>query len=169
MTTTRRDLSWTCLDAVVADAKSLHEDGYSQVGKWDLTQTCLHLSKTMRSSVQGFDGRLPWILRLVVQLIGVKRRAYRTRRLRTGLPAPKDFIYPSDGGDPQKQQQAIARLIEAIEIFQQGRGRYTSHPAFGRISDDEWYQFHVIHAMHHLSFLRPNQTLTAHQHTESAI
>ena len=46
---------------------------------------------------------------------------------------------------------SISRFRKHLE----SGGNFKSHPIFGRLTRDQWDQFHTIHCMHHLSFLTP--------------
>ena len=93
----------------------------------------------------------------MVKLIGMKKKTFRTRRLKAGLPAPASVVFESAHGDRNKESHAVAAMARAIDKFKQARGRYVAHPGFGVITDDEWTDFHTIHGVHHLSFLTPNK------------
>lgn len=153
MTLHRRDIDFPDLDAVVADAQSLHEKGYHPTGQWDLTQVCLHLATSLNSTIDGFAFRLSPVTRLFIRVMGMKKGMFRTRKIRAGLAAPQAMIFEPAGDDRQKEAQAAEALAKAVARFQEGRGRYVSHPVFGAMSDQEWNQFHTIHATHHLSLL----------------
>ncbi len=158
MTPPRRSLDLPDLDATLTDAQALHDHGYTQAGQWDLTQVCKHLTHALIGAVDGYDFNPPFLLRLMVKVIGMKKRMFRTRRIRAGLPAPASAVYEPVHGDRDKEAQAVAEMAAAIEKFKRARGRYVKHPGFGVLGDDEWAEFQTIHGMHHLSFLIPNQT-----------
>lgn len=148
-------LELTDLDAVIADARMLHERGYEKAGQWDLTQICDHVAAAVNGAVDGAPFRIGWPMKVMVRVMGMKGRMFRTRRLRAGLPAPSQLVFKPADSDPQREEQAVKNLENAITRYREARGRYHDHPIFGPLTDDQWDQFHVIHAAHHLSFLRP--------------
>jgi len=90
----------------------------------------------------------------MAKLIGVKGRILRTRSIRAGLPAPDQFVF-APASDPADEAQAVEDLAVAVQRVEQNRGRYHPHPIFGCITDEQWLDFHAIHAAHHLRMLIP--------------
>ena len=146
----RRELDLPNLDAVLQDVHRLHVQGCHKAGQWDLAQACTHMSIPINQSIDGYTFQVPWPLRLLGRTL-IKKRMFSTRRIRAGLKAPANFT-PAPGGN---EQQAINDLEQAIRRFRHHHGEYQLHPIFGRMSPQQWHQFHTIHAMHHLSFLAP--------------
>ena len=139
------------LDAVLAETSSLHERGYEKAGEWDLGQACCHCAMAIRETVDGFTFNPSGLMRLMVKLMGMKKKLFASRQIKAGLKAPASMV-PSEGLDASKE---IESLRQAIEHFKSHEGQYLSRPVFGVLSNDEWHQFHTIHTMHHLSFLVP--------------
>ncbi len=145
---TRRKLDLKVLDAVVAEAQRLNDRGCQKSGEWDLGQACRHSAMAIRETVDGFSFKPPGIMRLLVSLMGMKKKLFATRTIKAGLKAPASMV-PSPGLDEPKE---IENLRQAVEHFKSNEGRYLPHPIFGVLPNDEWHQFHTIHTMHHLSF-----------------
>ena len=81
----------------------------------------------------------------------IKGKLFRTRSIKPGIKAPVDMV-ASSGGD---QAQAVEGFLQVLDQVDQYRGRFQDHPVFGRLTDDQWRRFHLIHISHHLSFLTP--------------
>ncbi len=146
----RRELVLPNLDEVLQDVHHLHVQGCRKAGQWDLAQACAHTVIPINQSIDGFTFQVPWFLRMLGKTL-FKKKMFRTRRIKAGLKAPAGFV-PDPGGD---EQQAVNDLEQAIQRFKHHHGVYQLHPVFGRMSPEQWHQFHTIHAMHHLSFLAP--------------
>ena len=149
----RRTLDLPDLNAVVADAESLQRSGYTKGGQWDLAQVCTHITIPLHGSITEIplNFKVPWHLKLIVKLLGVKKQVLRTRQMREGFQAPAEMI-PAPGID---EGQAIAELRRAVERYQAYQGPMQTHPIFGALTREEWTQLITIHSMHHLSFLIP--------------
>ncbi|MFO0948226.1 MAG: DUF1569 domain-containing protein [Planctomycetota bacterium] len=146
----RRRLELRNMEAIVKDAENLEAGGYQPVGNWDLGQICDHLATSVHGSTRGFPLKAPWIVR---RFLGPYffRKMRRLRRMKANVPLPEKFK-PKPGTDATK---SIARLRDAIDEFGKHAGPWPDHPILGRMGRDEWLDFHLIHASHHLSFLIP--------------
>src|SRR5438132_505258 len=145
----RRQLDLRDLDALSAEVEHLKSVGCTKVGNWDLGQCCEHLAKSMRSSVDGFQFKAPWLQRVFLAPI-FKRRIFKTRKMPAGIKGPPNLM-PADQVDE----------TTALKFFDEQLGRvrtataFEKHVFFGTLTHDEWIQFHLIHSSLHLSFLIP--------------
>ncbi len=55
----RRELHFTSLDEILADAQRLAAGQYRQLGNWSLGQATTHLARTMKMSLDGAKFRAP--------------------------------------------------------------------------------------------------------------
>lgn len=148
----RRPLRCASLDAMLADAERLvASSNVRMLGNWPLAQLLAHLTLTMNSSIDGISARAPWFIRLLGPAI--KRRVL-TRGMSAGFKLPKTvesrfFPAASSARDAlEKFRAAVSRVREEQMT--------AIHPVFGRITHDEWLQFHLRHAEMHLSFAIPD-------------
>lgn len=148
-TAQRRELDLKTLDAVIADARNLLEQGYEQAGAWNLAQVCRHIAAPMRLAMDGYNFKAPWIQRTVTRLF-FKKRFFRQRTIPTGLPAPPGTEFGVDD-----EAGAVAELEQTVERFKAHTGPLSPHPYFGELTRDEHVDFNTIHCSHHLSFLVP--------------
>jgi hypothetical protein len=145
----RRKLDLRDLDALTADVEHLKRVGYTKIGNWDLGQCCEHLARSMRSSLDGFQAKAPWVLRVFLAPI-FKRRIFKTRNMPAGIKGPPDLMPPAQVDE-----------TTALKHFDEQAGRvrnataFQKHPFFGTLSAEQWLQFHLIHSSLHLSFLIP--------------
>jgi hypothetical protein len=147
----RRKLHFTSLDEVIADAEKLVAWPQTKtLGNWSLNQLLMHLALTINLSIDGIDVRAPWYVRLIGFFI-------RGRILGRGMPAgfklPRERelgAFPS-AASPQKALETLRKAIARLKTE-----RMTArHPAFGRLSHEQWGQLHLRHAELHLSFVVP--------------
>jgi hypothetical protein len=150
-TPARRRLDLASLDDVLGDIRKLHEGGYTKAGQWNLAQICLHCAKPMDMCIDGFSFKANFVVRLAVKIL-IKKSFFRDRKIQPGLKAPAGFVIEPDADEAS----AIGNMETAIKRFQdhkQASRGWRPHPVFGTFSADQWEQFHIIHCMHHLSFL----------------
>jgi hypothetical protein len=147
----QRTLDLADLDAAIAEARRLHERGYTKAGQWDLAQVCGHCTIPIDGGIDGFQIKVPFPIVLLVRVLGIKKRILKQRRMRTGAPAPAELIVPA-GTD---EAEAIEALSRSVARFKAHRGPLHKHPIFGAMTHDEWAQLLTIHTAHHLAFLHP--------------
>jgi len=148
-TAAQRQLSFNSLDDVSREVTALHEGGYEQLGDWALGQMCRHLAFPMNAGLEGrMNFKAPIMIRLLRPVI--RRSFFTTRKIKPGLPAP-----PGTTFEPGDDAAAVEELRQAIQRVQQHGGPWPKHPFLGKLSGEQWREFHVIHAQHHLGFLEP--------------
>ena len=148
----RRKLCFTSLDQVVADAEKLVNSSNTRVlGNWPLPQLLTHLAKAIDVSIDGTNAKAPWIVRMIGPYL--KGRVL-TKGVPTGRNLPKSVeasFFPEVGSP----QEAIEKMRTAVSRTRAER-MTAKHPVFGKMSHDEWQQFHLRHAELHLSFALPS-------------
>lgn len=149
----RRSLDFRDADVVIAEIRRLRSEGYTMLGKWNLSQICEHLNATMRIALDPGDRRLPRPIRALV-FSPMMRQVVRSRRMRSGLPTLKTLRPAAPGGpdDPDAINTCIATLERARDL----PDAPLRHPAID-LSVGDWQQLSWIHAAHHLGFLIPKQ------------
>jgi len=145
----RRELHFDHLSEIMPEVDRLLA-GHETFGRWNLGQICNHLAGSLRGSVEGLPGRVPWIVRRTLGPI-VFRRICRTGRMPEGVKAPP-AVEPRPGLDARAEAEA---LRASIRLFEEYLGPIPEHPFFGPLRKDELARLHCIHASHHLSFARP--------------
>src|SRR5438552_15118609 len=106
----RRQLDFHDFGSVATEIDRLQDSGYSPVGTWDLFQTCDHLAKTMRSSLDGFPKNGPWYFRYLLAPM-IKGRFFKKRRMPEGFRAPAALIPPVSGDDKLKVQLCMVLMV----------------------------------------------------------
>lgn len=161
----RRNLDFDRFEAVSADIHHLHAAGYTQVGSWDLSRVCDHLTRYMRMSLEGFPFQLPWVLRRLVGPAILKPLVLWTHWLPAGARAPQALV-------PLRSLQEPGAVEAAIEMLHRVRnhpGRFAPSPLFGQMSNSQWRRIHLIHASHHLSFLVPSEAAPAQEQRQTVV
>jgi len=148
----RRKVRFENLDEILADAEMLSARRVRQLGNWSVGQATGHLARTMQLSLDGFGGVLaPLPIRLLLKML---KPYLLTRGFRPGfkLPSPvaeKAILEPSFSSE-----QGLSELRASIERLKQEPQRAV-HPAFGKLTREEWNKVHLRHAELHLSFFVP--------------
>lgn len=157
MSLSRRPLSFSSLEDAVRDAEALRDSGYQQVGDWNLSQVCRHLSQWMQFPLDGFP-KMPapvrgvfWVMR---KTIGRRQLAkiLSTNSMPVGTPTIRSTV-PAVGGD---EAAAIAQFRETVKRFTIHQGPLVPSPLFGDLDYATATKLQLIHCAHHLSFLIPN-------------
>lgn len=147
----RQSLEFGDLSEAVAHGRSLQDTGYQQLGNWSLGQVCNHLAGTMEFSIDGFPSTLPTpvaaVMRTAFFYVPFMPRIISRLRAPT-LPALAQADPVEDAAGLQRLADAVARVSAANIEFQR-------NPILGRLTPEQWHRFHVWHAQHHLSFLKP--------------
>jgi hypothetical protein len=110
-----------------------------------------HLAKAMGSPFVSGRKNLPWpagpVARLVIHLF-----ARRTTYPSIELPVPK-MIKPTPGTDVDAAYAALATAVEQLRAVP---GPTIDCPPFGTVPLDDFMRIQLLHAAHHLSFLKPS-------------
>ncbi len=143
----RREVRYESFDDLLADAERLAAGEVRTLGNWSYGQILKHLAKSLDASIDGVGFMLPGPVRLAMKLLMMRR--YLTKPLPPGFKATKAF---------QPDETSVDDGLAALRAAIARQGRETErmmHPAFGRISNQEWDQFNLRHAEMHMSFVEP--------------
>lgn len=148
----RRNVHFTSLDDILADVEMLTKAGEIRtLGNWSAGQVVQHLAITMNKSIDGFNFRVPWPIRVILPLF-LKRR-FLTQTMSAGFKL-KGAAEAEMASPPIGLEDAVRNFREALARLQAELKR-EPHPAIGRLSLEEWEQLHCRHSELHLSFLIP--------------
>jgi len=146
----RRELTYTTLEEVIADAERLTAANANTTGNWSLGQILEHLAMVMEKSIDGFDVKPP----LPVRLVG--RWFLKNRFLKHGMPAGFQLkgpiakeLLPAEL-DPQP---ALEHLRRAAQRLQTETDR-APHPFFGKLNQTDSNRMNCRHAELHMSFIQ---------------
>lgn len=147
----RRPLRLNDLDDAIAEITRLRNSGYTPCGNWNLSQTCDHLSGTMRIGLDGDEPRLPWIQRKVFGM--VFRYLIWRHTMPIGAPTiPR--ITPEEMN--QDNDESIDRCLATLAEARDFPGPLAPYPLMDGMTLPMWKKLMTIHAQHHLRFLQPN-------------
>jgi uncharacterized protein DUF1569 len=144
------ELSFATYGEVIAQIERLEASGCQQLGQWNLGQACRHLSYYFRGSLEGYDIKLPWLVRM---LIG--RPILKWVLNKGHMPASSRTIPASVPEPDTDQSQAVAEAKELLGRLENADGQLHPSPLFDRLTIDQWRTLHLIHAAHHLGLLVP--------------
>ena len=149
----RRDVSFQTLDDLVADAEKLVASSKTRtIGNWPLEKLIAHLTQTINNSIDGFQSKAPLWIRLIVPLF--KGRMLKSPKMSPGINLPK-AVEAGAFPDAGSLQEALDDLRHAVARTKSERME-ASHPAFGKMTHEEWNTLHLRHSEMHLSFALPN-------------
>ena len=148
----RRDVSFQTLEDLVADAERLVASPKTRtIGNWPLVKLIKHLSQTIHNSIDGFQSKAPLWIRLIMPLF--KGHVLKAQKMSPGINLPKAAeadAYP----EASSLQEALDDLRRAVARTKEERMEAV-HPAFGKMTHDEWTTLHLRHSEMHLSFALP--------------
>ncbi len=146
----RREVQYTSLQDVLADAERLVHGNYKTLGNWSAGQIFLHLAKSFNDSIDGSDMRLPWYLKLLGPLL--KKKLLRGP-MAPGVKLPASVAKVTVPG-PTSTEEGMTALRSAIARLESESKRVSS-PFLGAMTKDEWNRLHLNHSALHMSFLVP--------------
>ncbi len=152
-----RQLRFQSLDEVVQDVDHLASSGYSRGGNWSLGQASGHLAQWASFPMDGFP-KPPLPIRMIFSLLKVtgmtKRMAENIFKegFKPGTPTFKPTVPPSSIGD----QEGIDQLKSVYERMKSFEAKLHPSPLFGEMSRADFEKATLLHADHHLAFLKPN-------------
>ncbi len=146
----RRQVKYTSLGEVVADAERLNSGRVKTLGNWTPGQIYRHLATAYNGSIDGFPNDFPWYVRIMGKIF---KKRFISGTMPAGLKLPPKFakaVLP----EPASAEEGLAALRAAVARLQR-ESRRAPHPVFGDLTREEWDQLHLSHAGLHMSFLLP--------------
>jgi hypothetical protein len=147
----RRRVQYESLNALLADAEFQAASGHRTIGNWTLAQIFDHLSRSLRVAVDGTDAVFPLPARIFLHLL---RKRFFSRPLAPGFHVPPKLEAVLRPGTDLSIEQSLQELREAVVRFERAK-EVAVHPAFGRLTREEWRQITLRHAELHMSFVTP--------------
>lgn len=145
--TGRRNLRYRSYDDLLADVESLARKPICTLGNWSQPQIYKHLAMSLDSCIDGTGFALPAPMRWIMSILMKKKFLHGV--LPPGYKAPASFV-PSEQTTLEDASLGLKRAIQRVKTNESR----AIHPAFGRLSTQEWDQFNLRHAEMHMSFLQ---------------
>ena len=150
--TDRRELHFPSMPDILDDVEYLASgDPPRTTGNWTGGQIVKHVAMLINFSIDGFPvPKAPLPYRIVGRL---KRKRALVEPLGAGLAFPRNFgfLAPSAG---VTWEEAVEYLSETMARPSRER-MATPHPLLGKLTHEQWEQFHCRHAEMHFSFMHP--------------
>lgn len=148
--TQRREVHYDSYDDFLADAERLASSNVQTVGNWTLGQIFGHLAQTLNSSIDGTDMKFPWLVKKIVPLF-INKEKMLNETLSPGFKIPKKGEAQFSPDPSVSTEEGLASLRAAIERCQTETSR-VEHPAFGKLTLEEWNKANLRHGELHMSF-----------------
>lgn len=122
-------------------------------GGWTAGQILEHCGRFVRCSIDGFEGGMPWVLRVV------GRRVIRPLALRPGaqmkpgirLPRSASALLPGEGVSVAEGAAVLRGQLDRVE---RGERMEAQSPLLGALTHEQWERLHLSHCTMHLGFVR---------------
>lgn len=148
----RRELSFSSLDEVVADAERLSQGDVRTTGNHSFGQILKHLALTHDMATGKIKTpRPPLHMRLLMPFL---KGMILNGPVKPGFKLPKaseEFFWPDGEIDIQ---EALTHLRESVENYK-ANGPLAVHPVFGKVSREQNDRLNCGHCAMHLSFVHP--------------
>lgn len=147
----RRTLRFATLEEMLADAEALAAGPVRTLGNWSFGQILDHLSVWLEFTLDGFPVTIPWYIRWAIY-------PFRGTMIRSAMrPGFKWGERDAKLVTPQRDvptEEGLARLRKVVGRWRAEPQRHPS-PLLGRLTPEQWEQFQLRHAEHHLSYAVP--------------
>ncbi|MDG2389362.1 MAG: DUF1569 domain-containing protein [Planctomycetaceae bacterium] len=147
----RRPVEYTSISAVLSDAEFLTVHPHRTVGSWSYGKILQHLADSYNRSIDGFGYKNAFIIRIIAG--NFMKKKFLREKMPAGFKLPKaqEEKLPSQ---ETSIEESLANLKQAIARFECEEAR-ADHPAFGKLTSEEWIQLHLRHSELHMSFVKP--------------
>ena len=122
-------------------------------GNWDAGANFRHLAIPIQRSMDGFDGSAVPAWRRIVGRLLLRPIVLRAAAFKPGIRLDRtteEFLWRPTGFD-----EGVSMLRIQLNRWIDGVPMTHPHPAFGRMTNEQWATFHLKHCALHLGFLLP--------------
>ena len=147
----RRTLHFDSVNDILRDVEKLNHGEIITTGNWSAAQIVLHINEIIVMSLDGFTFKAPWVLRVIGRLT---RPYFLKRGFKPGFKVPPNapsLIPPSDTA----WTEALEAIRHTVQRIRNGERMTVPSPLFGKLTHEQWEQFHCRHAELHFSFMHP--------------
>lgn len=146
-----RDLRFASLDAAKAELQRLATAATRKsFTAWEWAPTLVHCAQSIEYSLQGFPQPKSALFQHTVGAAAFAVFAWQGRMHHSlAEPIPGAPPLPDDNRDADN---ALARILQAIDQFQAHTGPLQPHFAYGNLSKPDYEAAHAMHLASHLGF-----------------
>jgi len=149
----RRSIHFQSMADILADVERLGAQPREHTGNWTPAQILTHLGALVEGSMDGFDFKMPWLIRMFGRVI---RNGSLRKPMSSGFKAPMPIRPESVAPDDPGWDVALPRFRSLLQRSMITGAMIRPSPLFGELTHDQWVQLHCRHAELHLSFIHPS-------------
>jgi hypothetical protein len=147
----RRPVCYESLDDFLLDAEKLGKVPARTLGNKSYPQILQHLAFAINGSIDGSPLLIPWPIRTVARLL---RKRILNKGMSPGFKLSRANDAKAWSDHDSDLPAALESVRNAVHRFQ-SETRRSPHPAFGHLTAEEWFKFHLRHSEMHMSFVVP--------------
>ena len=148
----RRKLHFDEYEQILAEAERLaNAKSLKLLGNWSLGKTFHHLGAAIKLSLDGGKADAPLLARILGPLL---KNIFINRPMPAGFKLPKKAATELIAEGDVSTAEGLALLREQLARIKTATTLHP-HPAFGRMSPDQYRKLHCRHAELHMSFYVP--------------
>lgn len=132
---------------IISRINSLQSTTQRKWGKMDVAQMLWHCNKTLGTATGDVATKPSFFLRLMQPMI--RKMVLSPKPYKESLPTGKEFLIKSDKNFEQEKQNLLERINKFIA---NGESKVDGlvHPAFGKLTAEQWGYSQWKHFDHHL-------------------
>ncbi|MFG0314606.1 MAG: DUF1569 domain-containing protein [Phycisphaerales bacterium] len=132
--------------------QAAHDSGTLRTtGDWSPGQILEHCSKLMRSSFDGFDAQVPWVLKLFGSIVFKPLLGRSHMKPGIKLPAKARSLLPDE---EVPFEQGMGELRNQLQRIAAGEQMTHPSPVLGKMSHEQWIKLHLDHCRLHFGFIQ---------------
>lgn len=119
-------------------------------GGWSAGQILEHCAKLIGYSLDGFEARAPWFIKVFGVLVFKPRLGRSHMKPGIRLPAKAASLMPRD---EVPFAEGMAAMRSALARIDAGERMTHDSPVLGKMTHDQWVLLHLDHCRMHFGFL----------------
>ncbi len=120
-------------------------------GDWSAGQIFEHCSKLMRFSIDGFEARAPWLLKLFGSMVFKPMLGRSHMKPGIRLPAKAASLLP---GEDVPFDQGMVEIRTQLGRLDAGEQMTRPSPVLGKMTHEKWIKLHLDHCRLHFGFIQ---------------
>ena len=143
-------LRFSNLDDLRDYIQSIEPLNHSTTKNWTAAQNFFHLAAAFEGAMDPLPKGYPFVVRVLIRPF---RWIVTDYRFPPWLPIPNSIKHRLSPPETAEFIEQKKRLLHAIETFKQFPKEHPPDPVLGKLTTDQWIEFHLRHCEHHLSFI----------------